>query len=189
VSGTITNVTDFGLFVQIHEGIDGLVHVSDISWTEHITHPGDHYKKGDVLDAVILSIDPKSRKISLGVKQLEEDPWERIEEDYPVGKVVEGTVSKVANFGAFVRLSSGVEGLVHISELSHEQVQRPEDILKVGQVEQFKVIKVKKTVLFRLTPPFYSTMISLLVKLKQNVLHFQLVVLLFQQQPFERVAV
>jgi len=144
ISGTVTNVTDFGVFVQLHHGIDGLVHVSDISWTEHITHPGDLYKKGDTVNAVILSMDVKSRKISLGIKQLNEDPWDRIEEEYPVGRIVEGTISKVASFGAFVRLSSGIEGLVHISELAGGQVQRPEDVVQVGQAEKFKVIKVNK---------------------------------------------
>lgn len=144
ISGRVTNITDFGVFVQLHEGVDGLVHVSDISWTEHISHPSDRYKKGDSVEAIILSMDIEHKKISLGIKQLKKDPWEAIEEYYPVGKIVEGTVSKIANFGAFIKLTNGVEGLVHISELDNKEVEKAEDILKVGQVEQFKVIKVNK---------------------------------------------
>lgn len=142
ISGKITNIADFGLFVQLLEGVDGLVHISDISWTEHIAHPADKYKKGDVVDAVILSIDATNRKVSLGIKQLENDPWTTVSTTYPVGSVIEGTVSKITNFGAFVKLASGIEGLVHISELSDKEVSKVDDVLKVGQVAQFKVIKV-----------------------------------------------
>lgn len=144
VSGPITNITDFGIFVQLYDGVDGLVHISDISWTEHIVHPGDRYKQGDVIDVVILAIDTENKKISLGIKQLEKDPWENISEEYPIGKVVEGTISKVTNFGAFVRLSSGIEGLVHVSELSSKDVEKVEDVVSVGQKMQFKVIKSNK---------------------------------------------
>ncbi|MBU1007650.1 30S ribosomal protein S1 [Candidatus Dependentiae bacterium] len=140
-SGPITNITDFGIFVQLYEGVDGLVHISDISWTEHIVHPADRYKKGDIVEVTILSIDPENKKISLGVKQLETDPWENIDAEYPIGKVVEGTVSKVTNFGAFVKLRSGIEGLVHVSELSDKEVEKVDEIVKVGQTMQFKVIK------------------------------------------------
>lgn len=141
ISGKINNITDFGLFVQLHDGVDGLVHISDISWTEHIVHPADKYKKGDVLEAVILAIDAANKRVSLGIKQLERDPWETIEKEFPVGSVVEGAVSKVTNFGAFVKFSNGLEGLVHISELSNSEVAKVEDILKIGQTEKFKVIK------------------------------------------------
>jgi small subunit ribosomal protein S1 len=144
ISGKITNITDFGLFVQLLEGVDGLVHISDISWTNHITHPGEKYKKGDVVDAVILSIDPDNKKVSLGIKQLETDPWENIAKQYPVGSLVEGEVSKITNFGAFVKLPPGIEGLVHISELSDKEIAKVEDILTVGQTEKFKVIKVNE---------------------------------------------
>ncbi len=144
ISGRISNVTDFGLFVQIGEGIDGLVHVSDLSWTEHITHPGERFKKGDMVDAMILAVDPDNRKISLGIKQVDGNPWDDIEKEYPLGKTVEGTVSKITNFGAFVKLPSGIEGLVHVSELANKGVKRVEDVLEVGQKTQFKVIKVNK---------------------------------------------
>lgn len=142
ITGKITNITDFGLFVQIIEGVDGLVHISDISWTDHVGHPGDRYKKGDPAEAVILSLDPEHRKISLGIKQLEKDPWTRVAEAHKVGDIVEGAVSKITNFGAFIRLSSNIEGLVHVSELTDKENTKVEDILKVGQTEKFKVIKV-----------------------------------------------
>ncbi len=142
ITGKITNITDFGLFVQLLDGVDGLVHISDLSWTDHIAHPGDKYKKGDMVDAIILSIDADNRKVSLGVKQLEKDPWANVANEYAVGSTVEGTVSKITSFGAFIKLSTGIEGLVHISELSNAEVTKVDDILKVGQLEKFKVIKV-----------------------------------------------
>lgn len=144
INGTISNITDFGIFVQLIPGIDGLVHISDLSWTEHIEHPSDLYKKGQDVEAVILSIDASSKKISLGVKQLSTDPWENIEKEYPAGKIVDGEVSKITNFGAFIKLPTGIEGLVHISELSTQNVDKVEDVLKVGQKSQFRVIKVSK---------------------------------------------
>jgi len=144
IKGKITNITDFGLFVQLLDGVDGLVHISDISWTEHVTHPADKYKKGDDVETVVLALDPENRKVSLGIKQLEKDPWENIEKDYPVSSTIEGTVSKITNFGAFIKLESGIEGLVHVSELSDKEIEKVDDILKVGQAEKFKVIKVSK---------------------------------------------
>jgi len=142
ISGKITNITDFGLFVQLMDGVDGLVHISDISWTEHVAHPTDKYKKGDIVDAIILSTDPENRKISLGIKQLEKDPWINVASTYQIGSIVEGVVSKVTNFGAFIKLPTGIEGLVHISEISDKEISKIEEILKVGQTEKFKVIKV-----------------------------------------------
>jgi small subunit ribosomal protein S1 len=130
ISGPITNITDFGIFVQLYDGVDGLVHISDISWTEHIVHPADRYKPGDVVDVTILSIDADNKKISLGIKQLDADPWENISEEYPIGKTVEGT--------------SGIEGLVHVSELSDKEVEKVEDVVSVGQTMKFKVIKSNK---------------------------------------------
>jgi len=144
IKGKITNITDFGLFVQLLEGVDGLVHISDISWTDHVTHPGDRYKKGDSVDAVILAIDPTNRKVSLGIKQLDKDPWTNVANEYTVGSMIEGTVSKITNFGAFVKLPTGIEGLVHISELAEGEVTKVEDILKVGQAASFRVIKVSQ---------------------------------------------
>jgi small subunit ribosomal protein S1 len=144
VKGTISNITDFGIFVQLLPGIDGLVHISDLSWTEHIDHPSDIYKKGDTVEAVVLAVDRNNKKISLGIKQLQQDPWDNIEKEYPMNSTIEGTVSKITNFGAFVKLPSGIEGLVHISELADHNVNKVEDILKVGQKETFRVINVNK---------------------------------------------
>ncbi len=142
IKGKITNITDFGLFVQLIEGVDGLVHISDISWTDHVSHPGDRFKKGDTVEAVILALDPENRKISLGIKQLEKDPWTNVNTEYKSGDIVEGTVSKITNFGAFIKLPTGIEGLVHISELSSGDVSKIEDTLQIGQTAKFKVIKV-----------------------------------------------
>lgn len=144
VKGTISNITDFGIFVQLLPGIDGLVHISDLSWTEHIDHPSDIYKKTDMVEAVVLAVDKNNKKISLGVKQLQPDPWANIETEYPLGSMIEGKVSKITNFGAFIKLPSGIEGLVHISEVADQQVNKVEEVLKVGQVEQFRVINVNK---------------------------------------------
>ncbi|MCL5436911.1 MAG: 30S ribosomal protein S1 [Candidatus Dependentiae bacterium] len=144
VTGTVRNITDFGIFVQLAPGLDGLVHISDLSWTEHVKHPADIFKKGDEVRAIITDINREKRKISLGTKQLEENPWENLETKYPVDSIVEGEVSKITDFGAFVRLASGIEGLVHISELSNENVDRVEDILKVGDRRSFRVIRVNQ---------------------------------------------
>lgn len=144
ISGKIINVTEFGIFVQIAPGIDGLVHISDFSWTEHIEHPADRYQKGQEVEAVIIGIKPQNQQISLGIKQLTPNPWEEIEKKFPVGSIVEGEVSKITNFGAFIKLPNGIEGLVHISELSSNGVDKVEDVLKVGQKTEFKVIKVSQ---------------------------------------------
>lgn len=144
IKGQISNITDFGVFVQLLPGIDGLVHISDLSWTEHITHPADIYKKGQEVEAIVLSVDEANKRIALGIKQLQPNPWELIEQEYPVGKIIEGEVSKITNFGAFIKLPIGIEGLVHISELAKNNVDNVGDILKVGQKYQFRVIKVSK---------------------------------------------
>ncbi len=136
ITGKVSNVTDFGIFVELSDGIDGLVHVSDISWTDHISHPGEHYKKGDTVEAVVLSIDSESKKISLGIKQMQNDPWSSIETVYPIGSTAEGVVSKITSFGAFVRMANGIEGLIHSSELADTSP------VKVGETVQCKVIKV-----------------------------------------------
>jgi small subunit ribosomal protein S1 len=143
VKGPITNITDFGIFIQLLPGVDGLAHVSDLSWTEHINHPADIYKKGQEVEAVVLSTDEANKKVSLGIKQLTPDPWEKIEEEYPAGKIVEGEVSKITNFGAFVRLPTGIEGLVHVSEAEQEG-KKLEDLLKIGQKREFRVINTNK---------------------------------------------
>ena len=144
IKGKVSNVTEFGVFIQLAPGIDGLVHISDFSWTEHIEHPADRYRKGEEVEAVITGINKQTKKISLGIKQLTPNPWEEIEKIYPVGSTVEGEVTKITNFGAFVKLPTGIEGLVHISELSGGNVDKVEDILKIGQKMTFKVIKVSQ---------------------------------------------
>ena len=143
IKGKVSNVTEFGIFIQLAPGIDGLVHISDFSWTEHIEHPADKYKKGDEVEAVINGINKQTKKISLSIKQLTPNPWEDIEKHYPIGSTVEGEVSKITNFGAFIKLPTGIEGLVHISELGGN-AEKVEDILKIGQKETFKVIKVSQ---------------------------------------------
>jgi len=133
VSGVVRNITNFGVFVGLEEGIDGLVHVSDISWTEQIKHPSEKYKKGDTVEAVVLKIDKENEKFSLGIKQLQPNPWDEILKKYPVGSEVTGTVSSLADFGAFVKLEEGIEGLIYSSELSTERVEKPEDVVQPGQ--------------------------------------------------------
>jgi len=144
IKGKISNIVDFGIFVQLVPGIDGLVRVSDLSWTEHIDHPANRYKIGQEVEAVVLGIDKDQKRVSLGVKQLQADPWDAAEQDYPVGSIIEGEISKITNFGAFVRLATGIEGLVHNSTLQEDQGKRAEELLKVGQKEQFRVINVNK---------------------------------------------
>jgi small subunit ribosomal protein S1 len=144
VKGKISNITEFGIFVQLMPGIDGLVHISDLSWTEHIKHPADMYKKGDEVEAVVTDINQQKKKISLGVKQLTENPWNELEKLYPIGSLVQGEVTKITDFGAFIKLPSGIEGLVHISELSGQMVHKVEDVLHVGQKAEFRVIKVNQ---------------------------------------------
>ena len=141
VTGKVSNVTDFGIFVQLSPGVDGLVHISDLSWTEHVKHPADLFKKGDDVEAVITDINKQKKKISLGIKQLSENPWENLEKNYPIGSMVSGEITKIADFGAFVKLASGIEGLVHVSEVPGNKI---EDTLKVGQKSEFRVIKVNQ---------------------------------------------
>jgi small subunit ribosomal protein S1 len=145
VKGRVRNIADFGIFVEIEEGIDGLVHISDMSWTQRIKHPSEMYQKGEEVEAVVLNIDTQDGekpKISLGIKQLIADPWDRIPYDYPVGKVIDGKVLKVLDFGAFVELEKGVEGLVHVSEISDERVEDPREKLKPGQDVKIQIITV-----------------------------------------------
>ncbi|MCH2171136.1 30S ribosomal protein S1 [Myxococcota bacterium] len=142
VSGTIRNITNFGVFVGLEEGIDGLVHVSDISWTEQIKHPGEKFKKGDTVEAVVLKIDKENEKFSLGIKQLQPNPWDEILKKYPVGSEVTGTVTSVADFGAFVRLEDGIDGLVYSSELSAEPVNDPAEVVKEGDSITTLILKV-----------------------------------------------
>src|SRR5262247_2293957 len=133
VTGTVRNITNFGVFVGLEEGIDGLVHVSDISWTEQIKHPSEKFNKGDAVEAVVLKIDKENEKFSLGIKQLQPNPWDEILKRYPVGSEVTGTVASLADFGAFVRLEEGIEGLIYSSELAAEKVENPQDVVQPGQ--------------------------------------------------------
>lgn len=133
VKGRIRKITDFGIFVEIEDGIDGLVHISDISWTQRIKHPSEIFKKGDVVEAVVLQIERENEKISLGIKQLEKNPWENIRERYPVNSVVRGRVRSITDFGAFVELEPGIEGLVHISEFGKAKGSQKENVLRVDE--------------------------------------------------------
>jgi small subunit ribosomal protein S1 len=142
VSGTIRNITNFGIFVGLEEGIDGLVHVSDISWTEQIKHPSEKFKKGDTVDAVVLKIDKENEKFSLGIKQLQQNPWNEILKKYPVGSEVTGPVTSLADFGAFVAIEEGIEGLIYNSELASERVDNPSEVVEVGQEVTALVTKV-----------------------------------------------
>ena len=142
VRGTIRNITNFGVFIGLEEGIDGLVHVSDISWTEQIKHPSEKFEKGEEVEAVVLKIDKENEKFSLGIKQLEPNPWDGIRVKYPVGTEVTGPVTSVTDFGIFVKLDEGVEGLVYSSELAAERVENPAEHFEVGQEVKALVVKV-----------------------------------------------
>ncbi len=142
VEGEVKNVTDFGVFVDIGEGIDGLIHISDLSWSKKVAHPSEAFNKGDKVRAIVLSIDKETEKFSLGIKQLERDPWENIKARYKIGQAVEGKISKVADFGAFVELEEGLEGLIHISELSPDQVTKVTDVVNIGDAVKAEIISI-----------------------------------------------
>jgi len=143
VEGTVRNLTNYGAFVEIEEGIDGLLHVSDMSWTRKISHPNEMVEKGQKLQCRVLSVDQARRRIALGLKQLAEDPWAKdIPGKYEPGQIVKGTVTKITNFGVFVGLENGLEGLLHISELADHKVENPEEIVKVGQEIEVKILRV-----------------------------------------------
>jgi small subunit ribosomal protein S1 len=137
-------MTAYGAFVELEEGIDGMIHVSDLSWTRKINHPSEVLKKGDELEAVVIDIDKVNQRISLGTKQLEDDPWKEIDTRFKIGDLVRGTVTKITNFGAFVQLQDDIDGLVHISQISEDRVEKVKDALKVGQEVEARVIKVDK---------------------------------------------
>ena len=141
IEAPVKNVTDFGVFVEVMEGIDGFIHVSDLSWGR-VKHPGELYKPGDMIQAVILKIDREKEKLALGVKQLTPDPWESVPEKYPVGSTVTGKVSNVTDFGVFVELEPGVEGLIHVSEISDKKIKTPVGMFEPGQEVTAKVVKV-----------------------------------------------
>ncbi len=143
IEGTIRNLANYGAFVEIEPGIDGLLHVSDVSWTEKISHPNEKFKKGDAVKCVVLDIDQDKQRVGLGLKQLSEDPWlHAIPQAYKPGMVVHGSVTKITNFGVFVELEEGLEGLLHISELSDQKVETPQDIVKPGDKVDVKILRV-----------------------------------------------
>ncbi len=142
IEGKIKNITDFGVFIGIEEGIDGLIHVSDLSWIERIKHPSEKYSKGESIQAVVLKIDKENERFSLGVKQLEPDPWQAAGNNYPTGTTIEGTITNVTDFGVFVQLEEGIEGLVHVSEISSDKVKTPIGMFNVGETMKAMVINV-----------------------------------------------
>jgi small subunit ribosomal protein S1 len=144
VNGKIRNLTSYGAFLELEEGIDGMIHVSDVSWTRKINHPSEVLKKGDDVEAVVLEVDKGNQRIALGVKQLSEDPWANIDKFYKVGDLVNGKVTKLASFGAFVGLEHDIDGLVHISQVSEERIDKIKNVLKPGQDVTARVIKIDK---------------------------------------------
>jgi len=144
LKGKVRNLTEFGAFVEVEEGIDGLVHISDMSWTKRIKHPSEVLKKGDTVDAVVLNIDAENQRLSLGLKQLSTDVWDDYFSHHKAGDIVEGKIVRLTTFGAFVELAEGVEGLVHVSELDEKRVDKPEEHFKPGDTFPMKIIKVQE---------------------------------------------
>ena len=142
IEGQVKNITDFGVFVGVDEGIDGLVHISDLSWTKRIKHPSDAFKKGDLVKAVVLNIDRENERFSLGIKQLSADPWESVPVRYARGTIVKGKVTSVTDFGIFIELEEGIEGLIHVSELSKEKIDNPKEFAEVGSELEAAVLQV-----------------------------------------------
>ena len=144
IKGKVRNLTSYGAFIEIEEDIDGMVHVSDMSWTRKINNPSEVLSRGDEVEAIVLGIDPEQQRISLGVKQLTDDPWENIDQIFTVGKAVTGTVRKITNFGAFIKLDHDIDGLIHISQISEERVDKVRDHFKIGETIEPRVIKIDK---------------------------------------------
>lgn len=142
IEGTVRNFTNYGAFLELGEGVDGMVHVSDMSWTRKINHPSEMLEKGQKVEAVVLEVDASNQRISLGLKQAQPDPWSSIASKYAIGQLVEGKVAKLAQFGAFVELEEGIEGLVHISQISDERVEKVKDVLKVGDTVKARIVKM-----------------------------------------------
>jgi small subunit ribosomal protein S1 len=142
IKGTVKNITDFGVFIGVEDGIDGLVHISDLHWTKKVRHPSEMFQKGDEVEAVVLGIDVDNERVSLGVKQLADDPWSGIEQRYPVGQRVTGTITSVTDFGVFVEIEEGIEGLIHVSQLSTERIDRPQDEFHIGQQIEAEVTSI-----------------------------------------------
>ena len=144
VRGKVRNLTTYGAFIELEEGIDGMVHVSDMSWTRKINHPSEMVKKGDEVDAIVLDVDADGQRISLGMRQLITDPWEEIDKYFKIGDMVQGKVSKLTNYGAFIELENDIDGLVHISQISEERVEKIKDVFKIGDEVTARVIKIDK---------------------------------------------
>ena len=144
IEGEVKSITDFGVFIGVEEGIDGMIHISDFSWTKRINHPSEMFKKGDKVRAVVLGVDIENERFSLGLKQLEADPWANIEDKYKIGNQYDVKVVKLADFGVFVELESDIEGLIHISELSTKRVDKPEDVVKAGDVVRAEIISIDR---------------------------------------------
>ena len=144
IEGKVRNLTEFGAFVEVEEGIDGLIHISDLSWTKRVKHPSEILKKGDTVKAVVLNIDAENQRLSLGLKQLATDIWDEFFAHHKVGELVEGKVVRITNFGVFVELHEGIEGLVHVSELDEKRVEKPEEHFKAGDALVLKIIKVNE---------------------------------------------
>jgi small subunit ribosomal protein S1 len=142
IKTTVRSVTDFGVFLEVLEGIDGLVHVSDLSWTQRVKHPSELFKKGDAVEAVVLNVDVENERFSLGIKQLRPDPWTELAQKHPIGSKLTGKVTRVADFGAFVEIEPGIEGLVHVSELREERVENPGDVVKSGESIEVQVLDI-----------------------------------------------
>jgi len=142
IEGKIKNITDFGIFIGIDEGIDGLVHISDISWTKRIKHPSELYKKGDTVQAIVLDIEKDNERFSLGIKQLQEDPWKTVGQRYKVGSEINGTITNVTDFGIFVEIEEGIEGLVHVSEISKEKIKTPVGRYNIGEMITARVMTI-----------------------------------------------
>ncbi|MFO7534535.1 MAG: 30S ribosomal protein S1 [Kiritimatiellia bacterium] len=142
VHGKIRNFTSYGAFVELTDGIDGMIHVSDMSWTRKINHPSEIFKKGDEVDAVVLEVNPDQQRISLGFKQAAEDPWSSISTRYKVGQKIKGVVTKLASFGAFVQIEEGIDGLVHISQISDQRVEKVKDVLRAGQEVEARIVRI-----------------------------------------------
>ncbi len=144
VRGKVRNMTTYGAFIELEEGIDGMVHVSDMSWTRKVNHPTEVLKKGDEVDAIVLDVDPSQQRISLGMKQIAVDPWTDIDSFFKIGDVVQGKVTKITSFGAFVELKDNIDGLVHISQISEDRIEKVKDVLKPDQVVTARVIKIDR---------------------------------------------
>jgi small subunit ribosomal protein S1 len=144
IRGKVRNLTEFGAFVEVEEGIDGLIHISDLSWTKRVKHPSEVLKKGDTVEAVVLNIDAENQRLSLGLKQLATDMWDEFFAHHKVGDIVEGKIVRMTNFGAFVELHEGIEGLVHVSELDEKRIEKPEEAFKVGENYAMKIIKINE---------------------------------------------